>query len=206
MNRLSKRKTYRRAFSIGHWLMAGGFVLLLIAGQQFNFDLSEAYRQHGLKLHSSIGTIVLITAITLIMRRWVYQEPRPEVPMPPLKKLAANAVQLLLYALALFIPLSGMATALVSSTPTLLFGVVNLSQLAGDPELYARVRAIHEAGTWFAMVMIAAHGGAALYHHLVLKDDVLTAMLDIGAVKQWLANIRKPGRSETEIEVQKERG
>lgn len=183
--------------------MAGGFIALLIAGQQFNFDLSDAYRQHGLKLHSSIGTIVLVTAITLMVRRWVYQEPRPDVPMPPLKKLAATSVQMLLYGLALFIPLSGMATALLSPTPTLLFGVVNLSWLAGDPEQYAQVRTIHEVGTWFALAMVTAHGGAALYHHFVLKDDVLTAMLDMKALKNWLKTKRTTDESDTELEGQK---
>lgn len=175
--------------------MAGGFIALLIAGQQFNFDLTDAYRARGLKLHSSLGAIVLFTALTLMIRRWIYKEPRPEADLPPLKKLAATSVQLLLYALAVFIPLSGLATALFSPTPTLLFGAINLSQLAGDPELYARIRSIHETGTWLAMLMIGAHGGAALYHHFILKDDVLTSMLDVRKIKQWIAAKQASRRS-----------
>ena len=181
--------------------MAGGFIALLIAGQQFNFDLTDAYRERGLKLHSSLGTIVLFTAITLMIRRWIYKEPRPEADLPPLKKLAATSVQILLYALAVFIPLSGLVTALYSPTPTLLFGVVNLTQLAGDPELYARIRTIHETGTWLALLMIGAHGGAALYHHFILKDDVLKAMLDLSKLKQWVAVRRENRRAESGLKA-----
>ena len=39
---------------------------------------------------------------------------------------------------------------------------------------------VHETGFIALLVLLTAHVGAALYHHFILKDDVLKRMLPWG--------------------------
>lgn len=202
---------YKPRFQLFHWIMAFGFIALLLAGQQFNFNLSDAYRIHGLKLHTSLGSLVLVAAVTLVVRRWLLNEPRPDVALPPLKKAAAISVQLMLYSLAILIPVTGLATAYYSELPTLVFGVFDVSQFTADPALYVRLRALHEAGTWLALLLVGSHAGAALYHHFIRKDDVLRAMVTLRPLRKILfrlGNVFKgrSKKSDRTLAVLKENG
>jgi cytochrome b561 len=43
------------------------------------------------------------------------------------------------------------------------------------------IGAIHHWNGWAIVILAAGHAGAALYHHFVVKDDVLRRMLPAGA-------------------------
>ena len=171
--------TYSRHYRWLHWTIASGFILLLVAGQQFNLPLSDAYRSAGLRYHSSIGTVVLICALCLFFKRFVRRDTRPNHNLPTLKKIIATAVHLALYCLAIFIPLTGLLTAYYAELPVLLFGLVDISRYTADNALYTQIRRVHELATFLAMALILAHAGAACYHHRVKQDRVLSAMLDV---------------------------
>jgi len=167
-----------------HWTMAIGFILLLIAGQQFNLNLSVDYRISGLRLHSSLGSIVFIAALFLFIKRFIRNDSRPEASMPKLKKLMATGAQLSLYRLAVFIPNRAIPTAYFSELPTLWFGIFDISQFTTNEILFTQIRRLHELATFVAIGLVCAHAGAALYHHFVKKDQVLSSMVNI----EWLNN------------------
>lgn len=173
----SSQKVYSRSYRVFHWLMGLGFSLLLIAGQQFNLNLSEAYKLNGLRYHSSIGSIVLVAATILLIKRLIRRDARPHSGLNGVKLLAAHGAQFTLYFLAVFIPLSGIATAYYSATPTWLFGIFNLAQGSYQPELYGQIRQWHEWATFVGISLAGLHICAALYHHFYKKDEVLKSML-----------------------------
>ena len=164
---------YRRL----HWSLAGIIILLSIVGQQFSFDISDAYRIHGLKAHSTLGTISLIIAISLFIKHFVLRRPTPTPKLPLMKVIMARFVQLGLYILAIFIPISGIICALHSHYPVYLFGLFDITHLQeGTEASFAYFRTIHVWAMRTAMFLLLCHAGAALYHHFIIKDKVLKSM------------------------------
>lgn len=181
---------YRRL----HWSLAFIIIILSIAGQQFSFDISDAYRIHGLKAHSTLGTLALIIALTLFTKRFVFCRPTPTPKLSLMKFIMARSVQLGLYALAIFIPVSGLICALHSANPVFLFGLFDLAQLPlGTEESFTYFRTIHVWAVRLAIFLLFSHAGAALYHHFIIKDKVLKSMAvhDPLLLKIWQRVIRK---------------
>ena len=57
------------------------------------------------------------------------------------------------------------------------FEFLQLYLLAKDKELGDLLRLVHESLNWILIGVVAGHAGAALMHHFVDRDDVLTRML-----------------------------
>jgi len=173
-------KKYSRSYRWLHWVMAIGICILLLAGQQFNYKLTETYRMAGLQYHSSIGTAIFIAAVIMLVKRFIFRSQRPKPNMPKVKKIMAAGVQFALYFLAVFIPLTGVLTALSSPTPTYIFGLYNIAIWPLNEADFMQFRFIHEIAVLCAIALLFSHAGAALYHHFVVKDDVLLSMVKFG--------------------------
>lgn len=170
-------KKYSMSFKSLHWLMGIGFVSLLIAGQQFNFPLGEAYRLKGLMLHSSVGVVVFLSALTLLLISQLSRRRSSSYDQNKYARLARTLSKCCLYTLALLVPISGFSTAYFANEATPLFGFLIIGQEAGSAILYERVRGVHEWLTLIAISIVCLHVAAAIYHHVVLKDNVLKSML-----------------------------
>lgn len=168
-----------------HWLIAALFLCMIAMG----LVMTSLPRGHEwtfplFQWHKSIGITILALASLRLMWRLVNPQPAP----PPLSALERSLMHLTHYGLylALFLmPLTGWVVVSSSSLglPTILYGVLRLPHLgfiATSP--YKSVindwaGAAHEVLAWSALALIALHSAAALYHHLVRRDDVLRRML-----------------------------
>lgn len=169
---------YSHNYRLLHWSMAGIIVTLLLAGQQFNFNLSDAYRITGLQAHSTLGLSSLLIVVLLIFKRFIRCDPVPKTKLPLLQMLAARSVQYGLYILAILFPLSGLAASLYSPHPVYFLGIFDLAIMDVRQEInFSYFRSIHMWATRAAMLLLASHAGAALYHHFVVKDNVLKTMV-----------------------------
>ena len=181
-----KIQAYSRDYQLLHWGMAALIVLLLIAGQQFNFNLSEEERITGLKLHSSIGTIALLIAAIMVIKRFLLRHQRPNPKLSVFNKFAANTAQISLYIVAIGIPVSGIVAALYSPQPAHLLGLFNISFFSPDHQAFLEYRRTHEILTEIFMLLVFCHAYAALYHNFVKEDGVLKSMLDVNQVTSVL--------------------
>lgn len=174
---------YRRL----HWSLMMIILILLLAGQQFNFDLTEMYRINGLRAHSTLGSLSLVIVLLFIYRRFIKKAPVPKVRLPWLKKILAKSVQISLYGIAIVIPVTGLLSAQYSPFPVYLLGIIDISYL-NNPDTFIYLRSIHCWSTRLVMFLFAAHAGAALYHHFILNDLVLKSMLvkDPALTRLWL--------------------
>lgn len=173
----SAKKIYSLLYRRLHWGLAVIIITLLLAGQQFNLDLTESHRIYGLKAHSSLGTIAFIIALVFIGKRFIWRVPTPKPKLSLFKRVMAKTAQLTLYVLAVVIPVSGMLCALQSHYPVYLFALFDLTALPISLEAsFEELRSIHMWATRLAMFVVACHAGAALYHHFIVKDDVLKSM------------------------------
>ncbi|WP_296650049.1 cytochrome b/b6 domain-containing protein [Paraburkholderia sp.] len=129
------------------------------------------------RLHETLGLCVFALAVIRLL--WRAFDTRPAAPDGPRwMGVLATVVQWLLYLLLLALPLTAITGAWLQGHPLTLVAGIEISPLFA---------ASHGAGATFASVhgwlgdlimwLAGLHALAALFHHIVLKDDVLTTML-----------------------------
>ncbi|HEX5393423.1 MAG TPA: cytochrome b [Rhodocyclaceae bacterium] len=161
-----------------HWLVAIGIAGTFALGlYMHDLPLSPA-KLELYSYHKWAGvTLFLLVLIRLL---WRMGHPAPALPntMSPLMQKAATAGHLALYALMFAIPLSGWIMSSAKGFQTVWFGVIPLPDLVGkDKALGHQLSELHEFLSYTLLVLVIGHVAAALKHHWIDKDDVLTRML-----------------------------
>lgn len=163
-----------------HWS-----IVILIIVQFFLADSADEMPDGPAKLqvygqHASLGMLILLLAVARIGWR-LADRGRPVPVGEGWMKKAAAAGHGLLYLLVLAQPLSGWAMWSAAGHTASLFGAVQFPALVGaNPELHEVLEDVHEF-LFDALAAVAVlHVAAALYHHFVLKDDVLRRMSPFG--------------------------
>jgi len=170
-----------------HWLIALSVIGLYAVGSIME-DMKPSLQQFELyQLHKSFGiSVLLLTVLRLV---WRLANPQPGLPpgMPGWQKLAAKATHWGFYALLLAAPLAGWAMVSASSLniPTVIFGLFTLPHIeviasSTDKQMLEGIfENLHGLAADGLLVLLVAHVGAALYHHIKLRDTVLLKMLPL---------------------------
>lgn len=161
-----------------HWLIAFAlFGLFGLGLYMTGLSLSPT----KLKLyswHKWAGVTVFV--LVLVRLGWRLRHRPPALPesMPAVLRLAAAGAHVALYALMLAIPLSGWLMSSAKGFQTMWFGVLPLPDLvAKDPALGDALATLHMSLNWLLAALVVGHAGAALKHHFIDRDTVLTRML-----------------------------
>jgi cytochrome b561 len=169
----------RTAISL-HWLMALGLIGTFALGFYMpDLPLSPT----KLKLfswHKWAGVTLFV--LVLLRLGWRLPHPAPPLPttIPALSRVASHVVHWLLYGLMIAIPLSGWLMSSAKGFQTSWFGVLPLPDLLPkDTALGDRLKDLHEVLNYSLLGLVIVHTGAALKHHFVDRDDVLTRMLPL---------------------------
>lgn len=165
--------------SIGlHWVM-----LLLLAAVyacielRGNFPKGSGLRE-GLKTwHFMLGLCVLVLVSVRVMARLAGTTPTDPPSMPPWQKVLSRLMYLALYTLMIGMPILGWVILSADGRPIPFFGL-HLPPLVGESKAIAEwAEEIHESAGTAGYVLIGCHAAAALFHHHVLRDDILRRML-----------------------------
>ncbi|MGH1369217.1 MAG: cytochrome b [Maritimibacter sp.] len=167
-------QTYARKHAWIHWIMAVLILLMLLVGQKFGTQMPEADRIFSLSAHSSLGLIVVLLLVVRIAMRATGASQKPTLPISPMLQRIATGAQYALYALMIFVPVTGFLAARVHPLPVSPFGITNIS----TPNLmsYETLRPLHEFGTKALIVVVALHIAGALFHKFIKRDGVMRAM------------------------------
>jgi len=167
-----------------HWMMA-----ILIIGQIIGGVVMHNMDPTSLKFslyqwHKSFGILILGLSLLRLVWRLTHKAPALPKDMKPFEVLAAKFTHVAFYALMIGIPLSGWAMVSASETgiDTVLFKLIPWPEMPGiaDSEvLETRLKDLHEILAKATIVLIVLHVGAALKHHFVNRDTVLSRMLPI---------------------------
>lgn len=164
----SKRPAYSGVEKLLHWLSALA-VAFVVAIALWGAQLQPGPTKLLLgRLHLAVGILILLltawrATIRLIRAR--------EFDLHPL----VRGIHMVLYGLLLAIPLTGLATAIRSNG---IYILLNLPTTEGfDPGLASDVASLHITLAYALVGLLVAHIGAAIWHHLVLKDAVMSRML-----------------------------
>lgn len=169
---------YPAAIRALHW--ATVLCVLLAYGITYAEDLfarGTPERAAVWSIHISVGLLVLFLTVARFGARVSLTMP-PPAPLSRPVHLAATAAHHALYVLLVVLPLVGIWLAFLRGNAVSFFGLFTLpSPIAVDRVTARTVQEVHE---WLAngLIAIAAvHAAAALWHHFIKHDDVLTRML-----------------------------
>jgi cytochrome b561 len=178
MSMLSSPHRYGAVTQLFHWLtvVLVGTAYIVSPGGPEDRIYSPAF-DFSRQLHETLG--ILVFALVLLRILWRLFEPTPEPPpQAPWMKYSAVAAHLGLYALLLAIPSTAIAGAWLEAHPITLFGIGTIGPML--PRAHDLGRTIAYSHTILGNVIIwlaGFHAVAALFHHFILRDSVLTSML-----------------------------
>jgi len=161
-----------------HWVMAA-----LILAQIALGVTAASWQVSPTKIelffwHKSTGMLIL--ALVALRLLWRLANPAPLLPpgMARWERAAARMSHLLLYALMIGLPATGWIVNSASNVPFRIFWLIPLPAIVAPDETTADlVAAVHGGLAALLALVLAAHTGAALRHHFVKRDTVLTRML-----------------------------
>jgi cytochrome b561 len=177
-----------------HWLTA---ILVAMAylvspggSEQRVYSIASDLMRHT---HETTG--ILIFAIVLARILWRTIDAAPEAPpMEAWMKFSAKLIHFALYALLVALPLTAIVGAWLEGHPLTLLGAGDFGPML--PQSHDVGQAVSYVHTILGNVIIWAaglHAVAALFHHFVLRDNVLTSMLP-----DWRRAGTSPGKASRE--------
>ncbi len=161
-----------------HWLMAVLFFGMLglgfyMQGLPLSPDKLKLY-----SWHKWVGVTVFLLALFRIAWRVTHQPPALPSSMPRLMQIAAHAGHHMLYMLMFLIPLSGWLMSSAKGFQTVWFGILPIPDLLEKNKLLGDLlQTVHVSLNYLFIAVLIGHIGAALKHHFIDKDDILTRML-----------------------------
>lgn len=127
--------------------------------------------------HKWAGMAVLALVVVRILVRLAKGAPALPASMSPAARLVAHAGHLLLYVLMVAIPLSGWLMSSAYGIPVVMFGLWQVPDLiAANPELAPQLGQLHGALNTLLLLAVLGHVAAALKHHFIDKDGLLSRM------------------------------
>ena len=126
--------------------------------------------------HKLIGIIILLVVLARLAYRLIHGAPADEPTLEPWHKAASHFNHWGLYLLLLATPIAGYIG--ISQYPALnIFGIPLPGIVAANQDAASRTFLIHFWLAFALVAFVAMHAGAALYHYVIRKDNVLTRML-----------------------------
>jgi cytochrome b561 len=160
-----------------HWLTAALIVANLALGlSMVPLPISPRKLQWYI-WHKWVGITIFVLTCARLGWRGFFPPPSP-VEMPEWQRRAAASVHTLLYALLLLIPVSGWLYSSATGVQVVYLGLVPLPDLVpNDKALAGVLKIVHVSLNFTLFALVCVHAAAALKHHFVDRDPVLTRML-----------------------------
>ncbi len=162
-----------------HWVMAVMLICLLSTG----FWMKAL--GIPMKMHKAMGFMVLLLVIARLLWRFGNKVPEYDASMPRWQALAGHFFHYGLYALMLVMPLSAFIASNAAQYPVSFLFLFDMPSIFvnKDIELAKISMGVHKFIAWVFVWAISVHGLAALYHHLIRKDNILARMLPFNIMK-----------------------
>jgi len=184
MNMTSTRTHYDPLSRAFHWLTAVAVIAAFILGpEHFGREMRQGLdpaTRWDIVTHESLG--MLVAALTLLRLLWLAVRPaKPQFDMPDWMHLTAKATHGVLWLLLLAVPVTAMLALGTEGHPLTLLGGIRVNELpitANSPLAnLADWGEVHGLLGDVILWLSGIHAVAAIFHHVLLKDGVLRAML-----------------------------
>lgn len=171
-------QVYGAVAQLLHWLIAISILLQFI--WSWRIDETDSIRQQYALIvqHKSIGMTVLALVLVRVAWRMFNRPPPLPLGMSSLQRRAAALTHWALYGLILLMPLSGWAWSSAAGYGGEFFGLVDVPGLiAADEDLADGLESLHYWLGRAILAVVGVHVAAALYHHLIRRDGLISRML-----------------------------
>ncbi len=174
----SAAPAYTMTARVLHWVTALVITLMIPLGVIIGNDWGGPLQNAIYALHESLGALL----IPLVLARLGHRLANPPLPLPQdipaLQRFAAHMTHVALYALLVAQPLLGWIATSASGAPVTVLGLFALPPIAPEDRAFSeQLFVLHGLIGLSIAGLVAAHVGAALYHHLVRRDRVLMRMI-----------------------------
>jgi len=169
---------YTMTARVLHWITAFLILSMIPLGVVIANEWGGSAQDSLYDLHRSIGAAVIPLVILQLIYRWTH----PPLPLPDdilaMQRLAAHAMHWGLYALLIVQPFTGWIASSAYRAPVTVFGWFNLPPIWPENRVFSdQLFFVHGLIGIAIAGLVAAHIGAALYHHFVRKDRILMRMI-----------------------------
>lgn len=177
------RTRYDRFAITLHWLTAALVLAQFALAEGWGF-FGRPTRHLMIVTHMSFGILLSVVLVVRIAWRLVPGH-QIEAAAVGWVERASKAAHYLLYAMLVVEAVLGYVLRWSGDEAMSFFGLLIPPPFAPfSREAHHLVNEAHELIGWGIVLLAALHAAAALWHHFILKDDVLTRMLPEGSLQR----------------------
>jgi len=176
---MTRNNKFDKIQKLLHWSMAFLIILMLFALIGFANEMTIEEHKEMLIGHSSIGSIISILLLFRIIKRISKKSEIAQIRQPKWQVITAKIVHFCLYLSMILVPVTGYLTARLHELPVMAFGSfkINASAHVYSESSFEFMRNTHEFSIILLISLLTIHISAAICHKVILKDNVLKAML-----------------------------
>jgi cytochrome b561 len=176
----ARRPPFDRVTIVFHWATVVIVLAMFATAWLHSISHDDAVKAILLQTHRSLGvTIWLATVLRLAWRLTNAKLPPFPSHMANLHRAVVKGGEYCLYGLLLIQPATGLAHTLFRGHQFALFFWQIPPLLPTDAALRDAFMLAHRLGAYAFGALVIGHAGAALFHHFVLRDDVLQCMAPV---------------------------
>ncbi len=160
-----------------HWVIGFFIIILLSVGFYIESLPNSPEKSNILSIHKATGVLVLMLVFVRII--WRLSNIQPSIPNSNilLAKLA-NINIFFLYFLMVAMPISGITSSLMSGHDISFYGIFSIKAVGSYSTIAEYAGFAHGIMAFIFVTLITLHIIAALYHHFILKDNILRRMIN----------------------------
>ncbi|MDG4883931.1 cytochrome b [Mesorhizobium sp. WSM4884] len=171
--------TYTSSQKFLHWALFALVILLygLTFGEEF-YPRGDPAVDAIWRLHISFGLLLAALVFWRVALRGMKGAPSLPAEMTAAEQAAAKVGHFVLYALLVAIPVLGILLTWFRGDALSFFGLFTVpAPFAPDRATARTIRELHSLCANGILIVAGIHALAALYHHFVRRDEILTRML-----------------------------
>jgi cytochrome b561 len=169
------KETYGSVAKFFHWMVFILVFCLILVGY-FMEDVGKAIQPTVYNLHKLTGLTVLLLMLCRLFWRSINRKPELEGARA-WERFLERSMHILLYLVLIAMPLSGWLMSVAAGRAPHLFNLMLTLPITASKPLAELCESIHGTLAIVIIVLVSLHVLAALYHHFVKKDNVLTRMM-----------------------------
>lgn len=174
-------KRYTTVAIVLHWLLGLSIFAMFAIGIYMSDLPFSSLRLKLYNYHKWAGITFLILSVLRLLWRLLNRPPAlPKaiaLAMPNWQTKMYHTTHYALYALFFAVPLIGWAYSSAAGFPIVLFGVLPLPDfMSVDKEFAKQIKELHEVSAFALVGLALLHMGAALKHHFIDKDGLISRM------------------------------
>ena len=179
MKPLTTIKEFNFVSRVVHHVSALFFIAALLL--MFYFNQQETGAFFARSWHESLGILVL--ALYFFRVIWLAWFGKPVDIGSKIDIFIANMAHMLLYGIIIIMPVSGLLVNMAKAKDTSVFGLFTIPGFTErNSGLIEFASSAHSWLVTLAYVLVSLHIFAMLFHHFILKDDLLRRM--VGGLKK----------------------